>query len=226
MTWQQYCVKLEGDLKTTEEDNNKLKQEIRGLEKRLIEARPTVELQRQLAQALQERDAARQEKDGIRNAAVERINHLRQQLANAEQMQRTAEPVETQKTNENTLRKLEVVERELEDERQEKQQLQRQLVERDKLLKEFRAAAAQKPPIPGGVSAKEYIAMLERQLKLCQKDNARLQDLSDRKNGKPCDDSDDSEPEYPRYECSMTLLGTVLTFAQVTARGREATSPI
>lgn len=205
MTWQEHCEKLEGRLRRTEEENGKLKQDLYGLERRLLESNPTDDLQRQLAQAIQERDAARREKDVIRNAALQQISQFRQQVVNAQQDRQNAEATSEETTHQNVLRKLEKLERELAEERQQKQQLQTRLAEQDRLLQEARAAAVQSAPISGGVSAKEHIAMLERQLKLSQRENARLQELSDRRPGKQCDDSDDSEPEYPRYE-SWTAL--------------------
>lgn len=178
--WQSYASQVEAELDITTAENNKLKQDVRRLQRELIEPRPT-DLNEQLAKAKQE---IANNKQGY----INHLNRLQQQLHN------------TEAAHTNTLSRLDTTTLELKDTKTEIQRLRSGVAENSQSLQQLRFSQPASSPTLGAVSLQDRCGMLERQLKLTQKENARLQQLSDRpRSEKPTDDEDDEEPEHSRY---------------------------
>lgn len=192
MDWQAYAIQVEGELKTADENNNTLKQEVRDLRKKLIEAKPNAELQ-QLHAKLQDEATA------YKDASWNRITEFQQELGAVKQARDAAvkQAAEAEKRQRSILSDLDPTNAALKQERAETETLKKRLADWERELQQARQLQAK--PTAGAVSYQNRIAVLERQLKLVQGGNAKLHSLSDRNPDKPyADDSDDSEPEYPR----------------------------
>lgn len=175
--WEAYANQLEQDIKVAEESLSKKNQEIRDLRRQLLEkALPDTDLQKQL-------DHVRQQAAANRNLYQRGIHGFQQQLA------------ATQRARDAAVQQTTALEKAHKDALLEIENLRTQLAERTQQLQ--RAASAPRAT-PGAVGYEERIAVLEKQLKLSQNENAKLLKHSDKKGNSLHDDSDGEEPEYPR----------------------------
>lgn len=186
MDWQQYAAHLDTEVKTLEETVAKLKQEVRGLQRQLIEAQPQNDLSKHLGNA-------RQEAATDKHMYIHHLNRLQQQLDNANAGQKEA------------LDRLKSVDHEVQQAKAGNQ--------RPKAMPAATTKAQAQPP-QGSASPEEKqkfntlswqdrCAVLERQLKIQQTENARLQNLNDRSSLNklaPFDNGeDDEELQIPKY---------------------------
>lgn len=186
MSWQEYAAERDADLKLAEEKIrageqkiSELKEEVRGLQRQLIAAdsKTPNDLQQTISTVQQQLVHDRQ----LYN---QQMNGLRQEYHNLMDQHRATQ--------------------------NELGGVTRQLNETKATNTPFQARSAGQTPMPtpvpspptktvaGGVSLEGHCAILTRRLKTTQKENARLQQLSDRPvHGKSgaCDDDDDEEPE-------------------------------
>ena len=159
------------------------------------------DVEHQLTQVQQEAKANKEK-------YIKHLNNLHGQLVDAGQARDAAvnQAAEAANDKRKIRKELEATHTSLVKEHASNQQLRSQLTEQNRLLQQTRSQGtpAQMPSTQGAVSYQQRISVLERQLKIQQRENARLQNLSDC--NKPYDDSDDSEPEYPRYVVRRSLL--------------------
>lgn len=175
MDWQAYATKVDADLETAEENNKQLKQEVRGLQKQLIEAKsdsksvPTKsdpDVEHQLTQVQQEAKANKEK-------YIKHLNNLHGQLVDAGQARDAAvnQAAEAANDKRKIRRELEVTHTSLVKEHASNQQLRSQLTEQNRLLQQTRSQGtpAQMPSTQGAVSYQQRISVLERQLKIQQR---------------------------------------------------------
>lgn len=196
MDWQAYAERLEADLQSTDENNKTLKQEVRDLQKKLIAAGTSTDAQDHL-------EKVKQESGSRVDAHIEKSNDLQQQLVAAQQARDAAiaRAKEAKAGQQNLPERLKAASHELDAKNAEIQQLNLALNDQKELLQQACQAleARQHDWRAAAKSYEERMAVLDKQLKIQQKENGRLQGLSDQKRGQPfAEDEDDSEPEFPR----------------------------